>query len=613
MAERIGTEIAGFRIESLIGRGGMGEVYLAAQSFPERKVALKLLPHDLVSDPEFRERFVRESNAAASLEHPNIVPVYGAGEADGELYIVMRFVDGEDLRSLLAREGQLHPERAVTICAQVAEALEDAHEHGLIHRDVKPGNILVSTDDRTYLTDFGLTRRSEGETALTKTGQMMGTVDYVAPEQIRGDELDGRSDVYSLGCVLFECLTGRPPFVRESEVATMYAHLEEAPPLPSQHAAGIPPPLDEVVTTAMAKRPDQRYASAHHLSTAMRIAKPGAPPPSGRRGLVAAIVLVVVAVAAIGVAIALSRSGDDDGGPASPTMETAPTFEAGLLAVDPETGAEVARYPGSFGGMAFRSGQTGNSLVSGNGALWTTDAAIHGVRVDPGTGEVTPISGADCTIDAVEVGLGSTWYVCPGSTIGTVLQVDPFELTLRAIDTPGNQGATSGLVSSRGSLWIAASGPLIRLDELTRRSVVVEGVTADDIAADRQSVWISDELASSISRLDPGTGEPVDTYEIPGSVDDLAVGLGSVWVLDGGAGTVTKVDPRTGQPSDPIGVGPGASTISLGLGAIWVCIPDALQIARIDPLTDVVETFDVGVAAQVAVADPGGDSLWLLV
>ena len=203
----IGREIAGFRIEREIGRGGMGVVYLATQVFPERKVALKLLSPDLASDPSFRERFVRESNAAASTEHPNIVPVYGAGEADGQLYLAMRLIEGTDLGSLLSSQGALSPERAARICTEIADALNAAHDRGLIHRDVKPGNILLDPHDRAYLTDFGLIRRTQLHTDITKTGQFMGTIDYVAPEQIKGGEIDGRADVYSLGCVLYECLT----------------------------------------------------------------------------------------------------------------------------------------------------------------------------------------------------------------------------------------------------------------------------------------------------------------------------------------------------------------------------------------------------------------------
>src|SRR5262245_50817891 len=306
MTIRIGTEIAGYRIESIIARGGMGEVYLATQTFPERNVALKLLPHDLGSDPAFRERFIRESNAAASLEHPNIVPVYGAGESDGELWIAMRFVDGQDLRGLLAQEAPLAPERAALICAQIADALEEAHEHGLVHRDVKPGNILVAKGDRAYLSDFGLIRPIELETSLTKTGQLMGTVDYVAPEQIRGEAVDGRADVYSLGCVLYECLTGVPPFLRETEVATLYAHLEDPPPRPSEAKPDLSRTLDDVVTTAMAKDPDARFATpaalANAVSSEARVVGERRRSPR-RRLLVSAGAVVVIALVAVVLAL----------------------------------------------------------------------------------------------------------------------------------------------------------------------------------------------------------------------------------------------------------------------------------------------------------------------
>jgi serine/threonine protein kinase len=277
----IGREIAGFRIEREIGRGGMGVVYLATQVFPERRVALKLLSSDLASDPSFRERFVRESNAAASTEHPNIVPVYGAGESDGQLYLAMRFIEGNDLRTLLEHEGTLSPDRAARICAEVADALEAAHERGLVHRDVKPSNVLLDGRDRAYLSDFGLIRATRIDTEITKTGQFMGTVDYVAPEQIRGDELDGRADVYSLGCVLYECLTGSPPFRRDSEVATMYAHLEQDVPAPSTERDDLPRSLDEVVTKATAKRPADRFATAGE----MRRAGHGADRPDRRQPL----------------------------------------------------------------------------------------------------------------------------------------------------------------------------------------------------------------------------------------------------------------------------------------------------------------------------------------
>ena len=268
MASRIGTQIAGYRIESRISGGGMGEVYLAEQDAPRRKVALKLLSPELSEDAGFRERFARESEAAASIDHPNVIPIYASGEADGTLFIAMRYVEGTDLRTLLAEQGPLAPYRAVHICAQIADALEGAHEQGLIHRDVKPANILVGRADHAYLSDFGLIRRSEVSTAITKTGQFMGTIDYVAPEQIKGQAVDGRADVYSLGCVLYECLTGEPPFRRETEVATLYAHLEDPPPKPSAKRPSVRSALDDPVIKAMAKSPNDRFDTSNKFADA---------------------------------------------------------------------------------------------------------------------------------------------------------------------------------------------------------------------------------------------------------------------------------------------------------------------------------------------------------
>lgn len=236
--ERIGTEIAGFRIESVLGQGGMGTVYVAEQTSPSRKIVLKLLRPELSRDVAFRRRFVHESEAAASTEHPNIVPIYAAGEADGALYIAMRYVNGDDLRERVARDGPIPSDRAIEIVSHVASALDAAHARGLVHRDVKPSNILLDRQGNAYLSDFGLIKRSEVDTGLTKTGQFMGSIEYCAPEQIRGDEVDGRSDVYSLGCVLFEAIAGRPPFERETEIATLYAHLEQEPPALSSVSAG---------------------------------------------------------------------------------------------------------------------------------------------------------------------------------------------------------------------------------------------------------------------------------------------------------------------------------------------------------------------------------------
>ncbi len=363
----IGSEIAGYRIESEIGRGGMGVVYLATQAFPERKVALKLLSPDLAADPAFRERFVRESNAAASTEHPNIVPVYGAGEADGQLYLAMRNIDGTDLRTLLEREGPFEPERAARICAEVAEALEAAHERGLVHRDVKPGNVLLDARERAYLSDFGLIRRTRIDTGITKTGQFMGTVDYVAPEQIKGGELDGRADVYSLGCVLYECLVGAPPFRRDSEVATMYAQLEEPVPPPSSKRPGVPRSLDQAVARATAKRPDDRFATAGEMAETLRGGAPrsnGASKGRARRrtrswmGLLAAALVAGVAVVLALFVVRDGRTADTaPSSSPSPTI-TIPLNSVAQLDVDSREISPAQR--GTLGG--FRERVAGSRL-----------------------------------------------------------------------------------------------------------------------------------------------------------------------------------------------------------------------------------------------------------
>jgi predicted Ser/Thr protein kinase len=267
----LGGVIGGYRIEAEIGRGGMGVVYRAEQVALRRVVALKLIAPHLAEDPGFRERFERESRVAASIDHPNVIPVHEAGEADGALYISMRYVDGTDLRALIANSGRLEPRRATDLIAQVADALDAAHSRGLVHRDVKPANVLVAAlggREHAYLTDFGLTKHASSRGGLTKTGEWVGTVDYVSPEQIQGGELDARSDVYSLACVLHQALTGRVPYVRDSDVAKMYAHLHEPPPSVTEAGPDLPPQVDEVVARGMAKRPDERYPSAGDLGRA---------------------------------------------------------------------------------------------------------------------------------------------------------------------------------------------------------------------------------------------------------------------------------------------------------------------------------------------------------
>jgi serine/threonine protein kinase len=283
-------QIAGYRIEARLGRGGMGEVYRAVQLSLDRRVALKVLSPRLAEDAVFRRRFLRESRIAASIDHPSIIPIYETGEDGGLLYIAMRYVDGMDLSTLLRREGRLPPDRALAIMAQVASALDAAHARGLVHRDVKPANILLAagpagSDGHCYLCDFGLMKEvdvQQARSALTATGQFVGTIPYVAPEQIEGGDIDGRADVYSLGCVLFHCLTGSPPFDRLNDVEVVFAHLREPPPAVSSRAPGVPPAIDAIVAKAMAKSPDDRWPTCTALVTALQaeLRSPTPAPPT---------------------------------------------------------------------------------------------------------------------------------------------------------------------------------------------------------------------------------------------------------------------------------------------------------------------------------------------
>ena len=287
-----GTVLAGYKIESLLGAGASGEVYLAGDFERGGRVALKVLAAELADDVRFRRRFLRESSIAATLDHPHAVSIVAAGESDGVLYLAMSYIEGIDLRELLRRERRLDPERAVLLLAQVAEALDAAHRAGLVHRDVKPANILIaeeSAGERAVVCDFGLARHVSSAGSLTGDRGFVGTIDYIAPEQVEGSVTGVRADVYSLACVLFECLAGVRPFERETELSVVFAHLNEPPPRVSEAWPALPRALDGVFARGLAKRPDDRFATCAELMRATRAALRGRAlprPTSTRRTLV---------------------------------------------------------------------------------------------------------------------------------------------------------------------------------------------------------------------------------------------------------------------------------------------------------------------------------------
>jgi predicted Ser/Thr protein kinase len=328
----VGERLGHYRIESLLGRGGMGTVYLATHTHLERRVALKVIAADLARNDDFRRRFLQESRLAASLDHPNVIPIYDAGEIDGVLYLAMRYVSGPSLQTLIRERGDLSAPQTLAIVAHIAAALDAAHGAGLVHRDVKPANVLLAAPDGdAYLCDFGLAKRTAVPGA-TQTGSFLGTVDYCSPEQIEGRPLDRRSDVYSLGCVLFHCLTGRPPYERESEFAVLQAHLSDPPPSLAALRPELPEALDKVIATATAKSPENRYETAGALAAAfgralgaeatravphVRVAGDDATRVSPRRramrvsGRRLATLLAAAALAVAGITALVVRGSDD--------------------------------------------------------------------------------------------------------------------------------------------------------------------------------------------------------------------------------------------------------------------------------------------------------------
>ncbi len=429
-----GDEFAGYRIESRLGRGGMGLLYLALEPGLERRVALKLIAPEAAEEEVFARRFAEESKIAASIEHPNVVPIYAAGEEDGVPFIAMRYVAGADLARRLAREGRLEPAVAVELIAQVAGGLDAIHAAGLIHRDVKPANVLLSGGEggeHAYITDFGVARNVATESGLTQTGRFVGTLDYVAPEQISGGPVDARADVYALGCLLFKLLTGEVPFPKDGDAARLFAHLNDPPPAPSLWVPEVSMALDDVVIRAMSKAPEDRYPSAGDLGRAAQAALRGekttAPertvatgaaatrtaetiaidPPQAkrpRRLILAGLGLGLVAVVAL--AIALSGGGGGSGPSVAsskggqiatkkpkprPKPKPPPVLSSGELIAraDAICGDSQARYKKALG--EFPEGETTPSIPYSKTLLGiSSDAVPRFDSLRPPTGERKP-------------------------------------------------------------------------------------------------------------------------------------------------------------------------------------------------------------------------------
>lgn len=607
----VGSIVSGYRIEAVIGRGGMGVVYRATQLELDRIVALKVIAPDLARDVGFRERFNRESRIAASLEHPHVVPVYEAGEHEGLLFIAMRYVDGTDLRALIAGR-PLEPARAAAIVAQVASALDAAHARGLVHRDIKPANVLLSGagHEHAYLADFGLTKLAESDSGLTVTGTLVGSIDYLSPEQIEHGTADARSDVYGLGCVLYEALTGSVPYPRENDAAKMWAHLKAEPPRVSETVLGAPPAFDEVVGRAMAKRPEERFASAGELGRAATAAAQGrsvAPeavtsraPPLLRSGpLVAAIVGVIAAAVSIPVFV-LARG---DSGARTGLDVTGGNV---VVSIDPRTNS-----PADVVAAVGRPGD----IVSGHGALWVTNADGPTVtRIDPATMRTDPIV-TPAVPDVLAAGPDRIWFVSaiPTRETATVGAIHPrYRTVLPAVEVHGSPygGGDGGIAVGRGAVWVVAGrvGRLSRLDARGQR--VLEQIDAgtccpSELAFGLGAVWVADPYVSAVTRIDART-RAVTTIPVGAGPNAIAAGPEGVWVTIGRDDEVARIDPATGTLRGHIGVGRRPVAVAVGGGSVWVANSGDGTVSRIDPATDrVVDTIEVGESPQ-GIAFAGG-------
>ena len=594
---RVGTELLEYRLDALIGRGGMGVVYRAYDPRLKREVALKLLAPEFAADERFRERFLSETERAASLEHPNVIPIHDAGEVDGQLYLVMRLADGGDLKQLLASEKTLEARRTIEICEQVAAALDAAHEIGLVHRDVKPSNVLLDRRGHVYLADFGLSRRLSEQAPGFDAGLSLGTPAYVAPEQIEGKDLDGRADQYSLACLLQECLTGRPPFARASEAAVLFAHLEEPP-------TG-PPGLERVMATALAKDPDARYATCFAFVEAARDAL-GVEPAGPRRWPIIAIAGVLAAVTAALLAYVLVRN----------VPPTGPTTTGRLVRIDSRTNEVTETIPVGNGPNAVAVGPTGVWVTNrSDGTVWRIDPRTNSVSLKTSAhGKPTDLAVTDTRTFVVNGPQDANITVIDGATGREENVIGP---------NGGFQQGSAAIAADEGTIWLGGADRRVsQLDVVTAKlekplfiaPPADEGSDAyfSSVAVDGGDVWvIGDPLDRRLWRVDTGTGQLVATVPLPFAPKDVAVGEGAVWVSSQLDDTLSRVDPATGAVTDTTSVGAGAAGVAAGGGSVWVANSIDGTISRVDPATvEVRDTIDVdGNPVDVAIGD---DAVWVV-
>ncbi len=614
-----GTALGDYRIDGVAGQGGMGVVYRATQLGLGRPVALKVIAAEYANNPDFRERFKSEAQVAASIDHPNVVPIFEAGEADGVLYLAMRYVEGTDLRTLVDSSQRLDPERAVRIVWQIAGALDAAHRRGLVHRDVKPPNVLIAQgeEEHAYLTDFGLTKSAAASGGVTRTGSFVGTPDFAAPEQIRGEHADARADVYALGAVLFHSLTGRVPFPRNSELAKMYAHLNDPAPAASPLAAGIPAGLDVVIGTAMAKAPEQRYASAGDLARAALAALQGevAPVPAG----------------SVATGDALEQPSRVPDTPA-PFATALPAAAAPAASAAPVSAAEAPKPAGPAGWprrrrIALLLALPSTLLAAGAVAALGAGGVLGG-EDEPRA--VAPTATATATVApqpkvraVIPVGDGPDGITADGKDVfvshakdGTLLRIDANQDAV--VGEPVQVGSNPDQIAAgKGTLWVvdAASDELSRLESkpaLRRTATIPIGNDAQGISLGVQLAWVANTGDDTVQRIDRAqaqtVGDPIGVGDHP-----LGIFVGSeVWVTNFRDGTLSRIDIATAQvKGEALPTGNGARGVTEGFGAVWVSNLHDNTVTRVNPRTfEVEKQIKVGERPKELVAALG--SVWVV-
>jgi YVTN family beta-propeller protein len=572
----------------------MGVVYRAYDLRLKRAVAIKLIAPELSELAEFRERFLTETELAASLEHPNVVPIHDAGEVDGQLYIAMRYVEGGELKTVLQKEGWLEPERAVSICGQIAAALDAAHARGLVHRDVKPSNVLLDRNEHVYLADFGLSRPLAGPDRSEGAGPSVGTPAYAAPELIEGRNSDGRADVYSLGCVLYECLIGAPPYAGGSDLAVLWAHLEEPPPKASERDPGLPAAVDAVIADALAKEPEERPKTCSDLVDAAREAL-------GLRQvvfvrdrkpllLVALGALVALAALAAGLVITLG------GGPGKPSTKPTLTPEVDSLQRINPNGNELAATVGIDSNPS--------AVAFGGGRVWVGSAENQRVlRIDPSTNE---ISGTVTATGPNSIAVARD-FVYVANEDGTLTQINPKTLAISNASGMGNRSVAVG----ESAIWTVGDRGLVhenRQGSVVRR-VSQAGFSPFAVVAGGGAVWVLDYKLQSLWRIDPRTDDLRGRIRLGFTPGGLAFGQGRVWVTDNSGDAVVAIDPVVGQVMRRIKVGAGPIGVAVSDNSVWTANYRAGTLSRVDPRTGTVVTVPVGRnPTSIAV---GGGAVWV--